>query len=136
MWPVTVLRLARIGTVVSSACNRSAVRTWRSISDCSGCRTVVQGANLVGQRRHAQIDAFPPVSLALSVQRLMLSELLEQDHGQKVWSGEAPRRDVERRRRLRDRLAFPAREPLPHRLDHLPLTWDHLQCLGDVLPQL
>src|SRR6266516_7874788 len=65
------------------------------------------GANLVGQRRHAQIDAFPPVSLALSVQRLMLSELLEQDHGQKVRSGEAPRRDVERRRRLRDRLALP-----------------------------
>src|SRR5262249_48373520 len=82
------------------------------------------------------IDAFPPVSLALPVQRLMLAELLEQDHGQKVRSGEAPRRDVERRRRLRDRLAVPAREPLPHRLDHLPLTWDYLQCLGDVLPQL
>jgi hypothetical protein len=39
----------------------------------------------------------------------MLSELLEQDHGQQVRSGEAPRYDVERRRRLRDRLARPAK---------------------------
>jgi len=39
------------------------------------------GADLVGQRRHAQIDAFAPVSFALAVQRLMLAELLEQDHG-------------------------------------------------------
>src|SRR5262249_53949743 len=35
------------------------------------------GPNLVGQRRHAKIDPFPPVSLALPVQRLMLAELLE-----------------------------------------------------------
>src|SRR5262249_11654664 len=33
------------------------------------------GATLVGQRRPAKIDAFPPVSLALPVQRLMLAEL-------------------------------------------------------------
>ena len=33
------------------------------------------GANLVGQRRHTQIDAFAPVSFALAVQRLMLAEL-------------------------------------------------------------
>ena len=33
--------------------------------------------------------------------RLMLAELLKQDHGQQVWSGEAARRDMERRRRLR-----------------------------------
>src|SRR5262245_14275966 len=131
MWPVTVLPLARIGTVVSSPCNRSAVRTWRSISACSGCRTVVQAPTW-----SASVDTLRSMPSALPVQRLKLAELLEQDHGQKVRSGEAPRRDVERRRRLRDRLAFPAREPLPHRLDHLPLTWDHLQCLGDVLPQL
>jgi hypothetical protein len=42
------------------------------------------GANLVGQRRHAQIDAFAPVGFALAVQRLMLAELLKQDHGQQV----------------------------------------------------
>src|SRR5208283_5055281 len=94
------------------------------------------GANLVGQRRYAQIDAFAPVSFALAVQRLMLAELLKQDHGQQVWSGEAARRDMERRRRLRDLLAFPARELFPHRLNHLPLPRDHLQRLGNVLAQL
>ena len=83
------------------------------------------GAHLVGQRRYAQINAFATVSFALAVQRLMLAELLEQDHGQQVRSGEAARRDVERRRRLRDRLAFPTRELLAHRLDHLPLPRDH-----------
>ena len=34
------------------------------------------GADLVGQRRHAQIDAFAPVAFAPAVQRLMLAELL------------------------------------------------------------
>ena len=58
------------------------------------------GADLVGQRRHAQIDAFAPIALALAVQRLMLAELLEQDHGQQVRSGKAARRHMERRRRL------------------------------------
>src|SRR5262249_25460150 len=43
-------------------------------------------------------------------------------------------RHMKRRRRLRDRLALPAREFLAHRLDYLPLAWDHLQRLGDVLP--
>ena len=56
-------------------------------------------------------------------------ELLKQNHGQQVWSGKAPRRDMERRRRLRDRLAFPARELFPHRLDHLPLPRNHPQRL-------
>ena len=94
------------------------------------------GADLVGQRRHAQIDALAAIAFALAVQRLMLAELLEQDHGQQVRPGEAARRDVERCRRLRDRLAVPARELLAHRLDHLPLARDHLQRLGDVLAQL
>ena len=82
------------------------------------------GADLVGQRRHAQIDAFPPVALALPVQWLMLGELLEQDHGQKVRPGKAARRHMERRRRLGDRLALPAGELLAHRLDHLPAPRD------------
>ena len=30
---------------------------------------------------------FAPVAFALAVQRLMLAELLKQDHGQQVWSG-------------------------------------------------
>jgi hypothetical protein len=35
------------------------------------------GADLVGQCRQVEIDALPPVALALPVQRLMLAELLE-----------------------------------------------------------
>jgi hypothetical protein len=94
------------------------------------------GADLVGQRRHAQIDAFPSVAFALAVQRLMLSELLEQDHGQQVGPRKTAGRDMEGRRRLGDRLAVSARVLLAHRLDHLPLTGNHLQRLGDVLAQL
>ena len=52
----------------------------------------------------------------------MLAELLEQDHRQQARTGKAARRDMERRRRLGDRLAPPAGEPLPNGLDHLPLT--------------
>src|SRR5262249_57984715 len=84
------------------------------------------GADLVGQCRQAEIDALPPVALALPVQRLMLAELLEQDHSQQVGAGKAAWRHIERRRRLRDRLALPARELLAHRLDHLPLARDYL----------
>ena len=94
------------------------------------------GADLVGQRRDAELDAFAPIALALPVQRLVLAELLEQDHGQQVRPGKAARRRMERRRRLGDRLAVPARELLPHGLDHLPLPRDHLQRLGDVFTQL
>ena len=66
----------------------------------------------------------------------MLTELLEQDHRQEIGAEEAPRRRVERRRRLADRLAFPAGELLPDGLDDLPLPRDHLQRLGDILAQL
>jgi hypothetical protein len=66
----------------------------------------------------------------------MLAELLKQDHRQKRGPGEAPRGDVERRRRLRDRLAFSARVAFPDRLDHLPLPRHDLQGLGDVFAEL
>lgn len=36
------LALARIGTVGSSPCRRSAARTWTSISSWSGCDAVAQ----------------------------------------------------------------------------------------------
>jgi len=58
------------------------------------------GADLVGQRRHAQIATFPPVALALTVQRPTLPEPPEQDHGQQVGAGKAARRHVEGCRRL------------------------------------
>jgi hypothetical protein len=66
----------------------------------------------------------------------MLAELLEQDHGKKRRPDEAARGDMERRRRLRDRLAFSAREALPDGLDHFPLARDDLQRLGDVFAEL
>ena len=94
------------------------------------------GAHLVGQRRQAQLDALAGIALALPVQRLMLAELLEQDHRQKPRSGEAARRDMERRRRLHDRFALPTGEALPNRLDHLPLTRDDLERLRDILAEL
>ena len=41
-------------------------------------------ANLVGQRRQAELDALTGVALGLAVERLMLGELLEQNHRQQV----------------------------------------------------
>ncbi|PZX20581.1 hypothetical protein LY10_03839, partial [Planktotalea frisia] len=40
---------------------------------------------------------------------------------------------VERGRRLADLLASSASELLADRLDHLPLAWDDLQCLRNIL---
>ena len=42
------------------------------------------GSDLVGQRGEADIDAFPGIALGLAVQWLMLAELLEQDHRQRL----------------------------------------------------
>lgn len=41
------------------------------------------GSDLVGQCGEAEVDALAGIALALSVQRLVLGELLEQDHHQK-----------------------------------------------------
>ncbi len=91
------------------------------------------GADLVGERRQAEIDALAGIAFGLPVQRLVLAELLEQDHGEQARAGPAARRRVERCRCLRDALAVAAGELLAHGLDHLPLARDHLQRLGDVL---
>ena len=94
------------------------------------------GADLVGERREAEIDAFAGIALGLAVQRLVLAELLEEDRRQQVRPGPAARRRMERRRRLADPLAVPAGELLAHGLDHLPAARDHLERLGDVLAEL
>src|SRR5215207_7960590 len=65
----------------------------------------------------------------------MLPVLLEQDRRQQARAGPAARDHMKRRRRLADLLAVAAGELLADVLDHLPLTWDHLQRLGDVLAQ-
>jgi hypothetical protein len=94
------------------------------------------GADLVGEGREAELDAFTGVALDLPVQRLVLAELLEEDCRQQVRASPAPRRRVERRRGLADPLAVPAGELLPHGLHHLPAARDHLQRLGDILAEL
>ena len=94
------------------------------------------GPDLIGERRKADLDAFLGVALGLPVQRLVLAELLEENHGQQVGTGPSPRRRMERRWRLADLLASPAGELLPHRLDHLPLARDDLQRIGDILTHL
>src|SRR5580698_8904470 len=94
------------------------------------------GPDLVGQRRQAQIHTLSGVALALPIERLVLTKLLEQNHRQKRRPGEAAWRDVERRRRLGDCLAFSTREALPDGLDHLPLTRDDLERLRDVFAEL
>jgi hypothetical protein len=66
------------------------------------------GADKVGQRRQAEIDAFTGIALALPVQGLMLAVLLEQDHRQQAWPGEAARRHMERRSRAASHGTAPA----------------------------
>ena len=94
------------------------------------------GPHLVGQGRQAQRHAFLGVAFGLAVERLMLPELLEQDHRQKTGTGPAPGDHMERRRSLADLLAVPAGKLLADMLDHLPLARDRFQRLGDGLPQL
>lgn len=59
----------------------------------------------------------------------MLPILLEDDRRQQVGSPSAPAHRLEWRQRLRDSLAVPTHELLPHRLGHLPPTRDHRECL-------
>ena len=94
------------------------------------------GAHLVGQCRQAQIDALSRVAVPLPVQRQVLPVLLEEDRRQQVRARPAARCRVEGRRRLRDPLAVPTGELLPHRPDHLPTARDHLKRLRHVLANL
>jgi hypothetical protein len=93
------------------------------------------GADVIGQGRYVEVDAFAGVGLALPVQRLMLAVLGVEDHRQQARPDMAARDDVERRRRLGDLLAGPAGELLAHGLDHLPLPRHALQRLGDRLAE-
>src|SRR3546814_7591510 len=58
-------------------------------------------ADLVGERGQAELDAFVRIAIALTVQRLVLAELLEQDHRKQARAEHAARGRVERRGRLR-----------------------------------
>ena len=53
-------------------------------SACKGLQDRGAGADLVGERRDAELDAFAGIAFALPVHRLVLTELLEQDCGEQV----------------------------------------------------
>ncbi len=93
-------------------------------------------AHLVGKRREAQLYAFARVALGLTIERLMLAVLLEQDHRQKARPGKAARQNMKRRGRLRDPFAGAASELLADVLHDLPLPRNHFQRLGNVLAEL
>jgi len=94
------------------------------------------GPDLVGQGRQAHLDTLTGEAFTLPIERLVLAKLLEQDHGQEARPSPAPRDRMKRCRWLRDLLAFPAGEFLPHRLDYLPLARNAFQGLRDGLAQL
>ena len=77
-------------------------------------------ADPVGERRVFDLDPLAGEGGALPVQRQMVAELADQDHGEQARAGEAARDRMRRRRRLGDRLAVPAGELLAHMLDDLP----------------
>ena len=93
------------------------------------------GAYLVGQGGQAEGDALPGVALRLPVQRLMLAELLEHDHGQQARPSPAAGGDVEGCGCLGDLVAVAAGELLADVFEDDPLTGDHLEGLGRVLAQ-
>src|SRR5215471_2486888 len=59
----------------------------------NGAQESSAGPDLVGQCRHAQLDALARVALGLPVERLVLPVLLKQDHGEQAGAGKAARQD-------------------------------------------
>jgi hypothetical protein len=94
------------------------------------------GADMIGHRRHRQLDPLARILLALPVERLVVGVLLDQHHRQQARAGKAARDRVEWRRRLGDLLAIAAGELLPHMLGHEPLPGDDIERLGDIFPDL
>jgi hypothetical protein len=94
------------------------------------------GADMIGQGRDVEVNAFAGIGFALPVQRLVLAVLGVKDHRQQTRPDMAARNDVERRRRLGDLLAGAAGELLTDGLDHLPLPRHDLQGLRDGLAEL
>jgi hypothetical protein len=101
-----------------------------------GIERRADGAYRVGHGGQCDRRALQRIALRLPVQRLVLAELLEHDHRQEARARPSSRDHMERRRRLADRLAIPAGELLPHRLDHLPAPGRRLQRLRHVLAKL
>jgi hypothetical protein len=115
------------------AAGRHHIRTDQRDQRCQCGRA---GADRVSEGGDIEIDALARIGIALSVQRLVVTELAGQDHGQQVRSRSAARDGMEWGWWLRDGLAGAAGELLAHRLHHLPLAWDDFERLGDRLAKL
>ena len=92
--------------------------------------------DIIGERRDAEADAFGGIGLALTVERLMQAELVEQDHGQQVGAGASARDRMEWRRRLGDGSAITADELLADGLQHDPLPRHDFETVGPGLADL
>jgi hypothetical protein len=93
-------------------------------------------AHPVGERRDVDRHALAAEALALPMQRQVQPELREGDLGEEVRPRPPAADRMERRRRLGDRLARPARELLAHVLEDEPARRHALERLGDVLAEL
>ena len=93
-------------------------------------------ANGIGHGRQCDGHAFQHVPLGLAIQGLMLTELLEHDHGQEARASPSPGDGMERCRRLADLLAVATGELFPDRLDYLPLARHHFQRPRDIFAEL
>jgi hypothetical protein len=122
------------GTVVLSLCSRCTNSTSVSTRRYSGMR-----ANAVAPTLSASVETLSdtPSGAKLSACRLSgwcRPYFSNNSIARKL--GAAPRQDMKRRRRMRDLLAVPACELLPHGLNDLQRSGDHLQRLGRVLAEL
>src|SRR5260370_41610761 len=89
----------------------------------------------VGHGRSRDRHAFQSIAFGLTIQGLMLTELLEHDHSQEAGPRPSPRDDMERCRRLCDLLAVATGELFPDRLDHFPPTGLRFQGSRHVLAE-
>ncbi|SEF12761.1 hypothetical protein SAMN05444161_8822 [Rhizobiales bacterium GAS191] len=94
------------------------------------------GTHMIRERRDRELDPLARIVLALAVERLVVGVFFHQHHGQEARTGKAARDRMERRRRLRDLLAGPARELLPDMLRDEPLPRNDIERLGDILSDL
>ena len=101
-----------------------------------GVERCADGAHRVGHGRERDRRALERIAVGLPVEGLVLAKLLERNHREQARTRPSPRDHMERRRRLADLLAVPARELLSHRLDHLPPPRCRLQRPRHVLAEL
>jgi hypothetical protein len=87
-------------------------------------------------RRPKRSSSRPRILFALPVEGLMIGVFPHQDHRQQARTGKTAGNRMERRGWLRDLLARPAAELLPHMLGHEPLPWDGIKGLGDMFTDL